>query len=188
MKKQLVIFDCFGVIFDDVAPMFLRKYLGYEEAEKIKDEIFLPADLGKISYDQLMDNLALAVKGDREKVIEEWDSLFVLKASTVELIKKLKETSHIALLSNAPSGLVEKLFEQYDLMKLFDSTVISSVVKMAKPDPEIYKYCLSLFDEKHEKVYMIDDNINNLKPLPDLGITPVHFTDIGEVAKVLGVR
>ena len=65
MHNRLVIFDCFGVIFGEVAPLFLRKYLSDEEADAIKDKIFVPADLGQITYDELLDTLAVTVGVNR---------------------------------------------------------------------------------------------------------------------------
>ena len=47
MKNKLVIFDCFGVIFEEVAPTFLKKFLAEDKALIIKEELFVPADLGK---------------------------------------------------------------------------------------------------------------------------------------------
>lgn len=185
MHKKLIIFDCFGVIFGEVAPLFLRKYLTEEEATAVKDKIFVPADLGQITYDELLDTLALTVKADKAEVTREWNKLFVLKEDTVELIKRLKKTADIALLSNAPLGLVEKMFDEYGLTSLFDKMVISSAVKLAKPNPEIYRYCVAQFGKEYDEIYMIDDNIGNLEPLAELGITPVHFTGIESVLTAL---
>lgn len=185
MTNRLIIFDCFGVIFEEVAPIFLRKYLSEEEARSIKDKIFVPADLGQVTYDRLMDNLASAVKADKSEVIREWNKLFILKKDTVDCIRQLKETSDIALLSNAPLGLVEKTFDEYGLTSLFDSMVVSSAVKLAKPDLEIYRYCIAQFDRKYDKIYMIDDNTANLEHLSELGIIPVHFTGIESILSLL---
>ena len=186
MHNRLVIFDCFGVIFGEVAPLFLRKYLSDEEADAIKDKIFIPADLGQITYDELLDTLAVTVGVDRDEVIREWNKLFILKDDTVELIKKLRETADIALLSNAPLGLVEKMFEEYGLTCLFDKMVVSSAIGLAKPDLEIYRYCVAQFDREYDKIYMIDDNSANLEPLKEIGITPILFTGAESVASVLG--
>lgn len=186
MHNRLVIFDCFGVIFGEVAPLFLRKYLSDEEADAIKDKIFVPADLGQITYDELLDTLAVTVGVDRDEVIREWNKLFILKDDTVELIKKLRETADIALLSNAPLGLVEKMFEEYGLTYLFDKMIVSSAIGLAKPDPEIYRYCVAQFDREYDKIYMIDDNSANLEPLKEIGITPILFTGVESVAYVLG--
>ena len=186
MHNRLVIFDCFGVIFGEVAPLFLRKYLSDEEADAIKDKIFVPADLGQITYDELLDTLAVTVGVDRDEVIREWNKLFILKDDTVELIKKLRETADIALLSNAPLGLVEKMFEEYSLTYLFDKMVVSSAIGLAKPDLEIYRYCVAQFDREYDKIYMIADNSANLEPLKEIGITPILFTGVESAASVLG--
>lgn len=186
MHNRLVIFDCFGVIFGEVAPLFLRKYLSDEEADAIKDKIFVPADLGQITYDELLDTLAVTVGVDRDEVIREWNKLFILKDDTVELIEKLRETADIALLSNAPLGLVEKMFEEYGLTCLFDKMIVSSAIGLAKPDLEIYRYCVAQFGREYDKIYMIDDNSANLAPLKEIGITPILFTGVESVASVLG--
>ena len=44
MKNKLVIFDCFGVIMGDVAPVFLKKFLPDEVAKPLKEKLFVPAD------------------------------------------------------------------------------------------------------------------------------------------------
>lgn len=187
MHNRLIIFDCFGVIFNEVAPVFLRKYLPEEEAAAVKDKIFVPSDLGQITYDELLDTLAQTVKADREEVVREWNKLFIIKEDTVELIKKLSGTADIALLSNAPLGLVERIFDEYGLTCLFDKMVVSSAIKLAKPDPEIYRYCVAQFDREYDKIYMIDDNSANLEPLEAMGITPILFTGAESVTRVLNL-
>ena len=175
MKNRLIIFDCFGVIFDEVAPVFIKKYLPAEEADVLKEKLFVPADLGEVTYDELLTNMAEALKLDREEMIKEWNALFKLKAETVALIKKLQGTADIALLSNAPLGVIEEQFEKHNLSPLFDKIFVSCNLKMAKPDPKIYLHAVSSFNKVYEEIYMIDDNLGNLQHLPEIGITPVHF-------------
>ena len=59
MHNKLVIFDCFGVIMGEVAPVFLRKHLAKEVADPLKEKLFVPADLGLVTYDELMTNMAI---------------------------------------------------------------------------------------------------------------------------------
>ena len=181
MHNNLVIFDCFGVIMGDVAPVFLRKYLAKEVADPLKEKLFVPADLGLVTYDELLSNMAQALSLDKAEMTAEWEKLFVLQHEIVPVIRKLREKYDIALLSNAPLGVVEGILDRYALWDLFDKTVISCNVKMAKPDNEIYKYCVSLFDKQYEKVYMIDDNISNLEHLPTIGITPIHYSSVEDL-------
>ena len=79
MKKRLIIFDCFGVIFDEVAPVFIKKYLPLKEAEVLKEKLFVPADMGEVTYDELLSNMAEALKLDKEAMIKEWEELFRVK-------------------------------------------------------------------------------------------------------------
>lgn len=53
--------------------------------------------------------------------------------------------------------------------------VVSANIGMAKPDKEIYKYCVSRFDCQFDEIFMIDDNAVNLDGLETIGITPVLF-------------
>ena len=178
MKNKLIIFDCFGVIFDEIAPVFFNRYLPEDKAADVKEKIFVPADLGMIPYEQIFEEISKELNMDKNSVIEEWESLIQLNNDMVAVIKKLGECADIALLSNAPLGFVEKIFDKYSLNSLFDKIFISCNIKMAKPDIEIYKYCISQFNKDYDKIYMIDDNIKNLEHLPSIGIIPIHFIDI----------
>lgn len=181
MHNKLIIFDCFGVIFGEVAPVFLRKYLPADKVDEIKDKLFVPADMGQVTYDGLLNNMSNELGIPKEQIIPEWESLFILNEKMPPVIRELRKKADIALLSNAPLGVVEGLVEKYDLYDLFDKTCISCNIGMAKPDPEIYRYCVGLFEGPYEKIYMIDDSIKNLEPLPKLGITPIHFKNIDDM-------
>lgn len=185
MKNELIIFDCFGVIFGEIAPIFFERHFSPEQAAVLKEKFFVPADLGEVTLDELFENMANELGMKKENIMKEWNELTVLKAEMIPVIEKLHETHDIALLSNAPLGFVEKLMKENNLEYLFDKIFISCNLKMAKPDPEIYKYCVEQFNKNYEKIYMIDDNLKNLDPLPSLGITPVHFTGIEKMLSEL---
>lgn len=185
MKNELIIFDCFGVIFGEIAPIFFERYFSDEEAAILKDKFFVPADLGEVTTDELFEKIAEELNMDKERIIKEWNELIVLNKKIIPVIEKLKTEYTVILLSNAPLGFVEKLMKEYNLERLFDKTFISCNLKMSKPDPEIYKHCVNSFDKKFDKIYMIDDNIKNLEHLPEIGITPVHFTGIEKMLKDL---
>lgn len=185
MKSKLIIFDCFGVIFGEIAPFFFNKYFSPEEAAVLKDKFFIPADLGLVTYEELFDNIAEELGMPKKDILKEWEDLIYLNEPIIPVIRELGKNADIALLSNAPLGFVEKLFEEYSLSDLFDRTFISCNIKMAKPDPEIYRYCVSQMDKDYDEIFMIDDNLANLEPLPAIGIKPIHFTDIESMLKEL---
>ena len=185
MKNRLIIFDCFGVIFDEVAPVFIKKYLPAEEADILKEKLFVPADMGEVTYDELLTNMAEALKLDKEEMITEWEALFRLREEMVDVIKKLSEKADVCLLSNAPLGVIETQFEKHSLIPLFDKIFVSCNLKMAKPDPKIYLHAAGSFNKVFEEIYMIDDNWGNLEYLPEIGITPIHFRSIDDLSFLL---
>lgn len=188
MKDTLIIFDCFGVIFEDVAPPFLKKFLPEDKANEVKEKLFPPADRGDISYDTLLSDLAKALSLPRNELEEQWNRMFVLKEDTVSLIKQLKGRYTLALLSNAPEGIVEELFEKYGLTEHFDKIFVSYKHRLVKPQRKFYELCVSSFEKKFEKVYMIDDNKTNLDGLEEIGITPLLFESAEDIEKELRVE
>ena len=176
MKKRLVIFDCFGVIFGEIGPRIVRKYAESNDISELKDKLFVPADLGQITYEELLSSIADEFGVDKQTIVDDWNSFIVLNEELVAMIKKIREHSCVALLSNASKGFVESLFEKYSLTRLFDRMVISCNIGIAKPDKEIYRYCVSLFDDEFDEIYMVDDNAVNVQAAAEIGITPVHFT------------
>ncbi len=185
MKNILIIFDCFGVIFNEVAPVFLRRHLPKETADTVKEKLFVPADLGLVTHEELLRNMADEVGLPLEEVRAKWESLFVIKKDTVDYIMRLKQHYDIALLSNAPTGVVEGLFEKHNLGRLFNNTLISCNVGLAKPDPAIYRRCVSLFNKEYDEIYMIDDSPQNLEVLPSIGIKPVLFRTTADLEFLL---
>ena len=185
MKNELIIFDCFGVIFGEIAPVIFERYFSPDKAKELKEKYFVPADLGEVTLDEIFNGMCEEIGISKEKLTKEWNELIVLNKSIIPVIEKLKEEHTIILLSNAPLGFVERLMKEYELDYLFDKIFISCNLKMSKPNPEIYKYCVNSFDNKFDKVYMIDDNIKNLEHLPSIGITPVHFTSIEKILEDL---
>lgn len=185
MAEKLIIFDCFGVIFEEVAPTFLKRFLAEEKALIIKEELFVPADLGQISYDELLTNMARVLEVDKDKMTREWSSMFILRESILPTVKALGEKHDVILLSNAPLGVVEGAFEKHGLTPLFKKMFISCNIGLAKPDKEIYLYAVNEMGKKYDEIYMIDDNWGNLEKLPEIGITPIHYKKDDSVLKAL---
>ena len=185
MAEKLIIFDCFGVIFEEVAPTFLKKFLAEDKALVIKEELFTPADLGLITYDELLTNMAKLLKADKDEMIKEWNSMFILRKSILPVIKALGERHDVILLSNAPMGVVEGAFEKHGLTPLFKKMFVSCNLGLAKPDKAIYLHCVNAMGKTYDEIYMIDDNLTNLEHLPEIGITPIHYKKDDSVLEAL---
>ena len=184
MKNKLVIFDCFGVIFEEIAPPFFRKHFDEETAAVLKDKFFIPADLGEITREELFDSMSRELDMDKDYILSEWDKLIQLREYMIPEIEKIGQKADVALLSNAPLGFVEELFEKNNLTRLFDKMFISCNLKIAKPDPEIYLHCVNSFGKDYEEIYMIDDSIKNVEKLNEIGIIGIHFKDVTSLKQI----
>lgn len=186
MKNKLIIFDCFGVIFGEIAPFFFARHFEGDEAKILKDKYFIPADMGLITQDELFTLMAEELSMNKQTILNEWEELIRLNEKMPAVIEALGRKYDIALLSNAPEGFVERLMGEYKLAHLFDKMFISSALKMAKPDKAIYEHCVNSFGKEYDEIFMIDDNLKNLEVLPDLGIKGIHFTGIENMLRDLG--
>ena len=172
--QDLLIFDCFGVICSEIAPVWFGRHFEAAEAKRLKAHYFGGADRGETDIETLIERLAQGLGFDAKEIRREWGEIFSLNRPLLDYIQTLRAENHVALLSNAPEGLVERIFDHYDLWSQFDRVFISSHYRMAKPDRAFYQLCLDAFD--HARAFMIDDNPANLEGLEQMGITPVRFT------------
>lgn len=185
MKKRLIIFDCFGVIFGEVAPVFFRNHFPPEEAAVLKEKYFIPADLGLVTFDKLFDDIAAELGMDKDEILTEWNSIIHLNEEIIPVIKELRKDSDVILLSNAVESFVEGIFEKHNLTELFDKIFISCYLKMAKPDPAIYQYAVAQMNKEYDEIYMIDDNIANVENLHKIGIKGIQYKSIESLDKLL---
>lgn len=185
MKNKLVIFDCFGVILESIAPVFFGRHFDKETAKELKEKYCVPADLGEITREELFERMSVELGMKKEDMLREWDELVHIRYYMVDEIKKIHEKADVALLSNAASGFVERIFDENGLTPLFDKIFVSSELKMAKPDPKIYLHCISSFNKEYEEIYMVDDSLSNLENLGELGITGVHFQNAESLRKII---
>lgn len=98
----------------------------------------------------------------------------------IEWIDILKKKGYkVALLSNT-SGLVfreyHKEFFDRDFETYFDSVIISSEVKMLKPNRDIYEYTLQKLNTRPNETLLIDDSKRYLDSAKLLGINAILFT------------
>ena len=183
--KNLLIFDCFGVVCSEIAPVWFARHFEETEAKRLKAQYFAGADRGDTDIETLIDRLAQGLGFDADDIRREWGEIFSLNRSLLEYIQQIRREHYVALLSNAPQGLVERIFDHFDLWKEFDRVFISSHYRMAKPDGAFYQLCLDAFRGQYDRAFMIDDNTVNLQGLEQIGITPVHFTSNAALLQAL---
>lgn len=175
MKKTLIIFDFYGVVGGEISPRWFRNHFSDEEASVLKEKYFVPADLGKYTIEETLQNMANDLGFKYEDILAEFKSYVVLNTKLLDYIKELRKNYTVALLSNAAEGIYELFFPGLKLEEHFDKVFLSFKYKIVKPDFRFYNLCVSSFNETFEQVIMIDDNINNVKDLNKINIKGILF-------------
>lgn len=101
----------------------------------------------------------------------------VLPGAT-DILTLLKQRGiQLGVVSNFDDRL-ERILTQLSLMHYFDFVIASSVVKVAKPDAEIFKMALKTADVKPEEVIHVGDNIDtDYKGAKAAGLNSVLLLD-----------
>ena len=107
---------------------------------------------------------------------------------TIELVSRLSGTSHrLFVLSNMHRASIAHLERHHDIWGMFHGVVISSRIKMIKPEPEIYRYLLEEFSLEPSETVFIDDTPQNLEAASGHGIRSIRFTDAAQCEEELMV-
>jgi len=109
----------------------------------------------------------------------------VIDRELVEYIRSLKGRYHTGLISNAWSGM-RAFLEQEHLIELFDTVIISSEIKVAKPDAEIYQLALEKAGINAEDAIFVDDAEANIEACEEIGMMGIMFRDQKAVLRTLG--
>ena len=172
---NLIIFDFYGVIGGELAPKWFNNHFNNEEAKQLKNKYFVPGDEGKYTIQEIFEMMAKDLGFTYDEILNEFKSNVYLNTELIDYIKELRKTNKVALLSNACEGIYELFFPNLKLDEMFDKVFLSFKHKLIKPNLEFYKLCVNSFNEKFDKIYMIDDNISNIIHLDQIGITGIHY-------------
>lgn len=147
-------------------------------------------DRGVMTEEEALKYVEEVIPGLEEKFEELWgriDEAIAVYPYVEEWMKELKAGGcRIYLLSNFPKRLFEKEEkEKFRFTGLVDGKVISSFVKMIKPDREIYEYLLREYDLKAEECIFLDDRKGNTEAAEAVGMQAIQFTSYEEAHEKL---
>lgn len=185
MGYDAFVFDFFGVVCSEVAPLWFRKYLSEKKAVEVKSRLVGPADRGEVSQEELFMKLGAFAGMPAEQVEEEWRTYVLIDKDVVGIVKSLRKDHKVALLTNATSGFLRDILIGNNLSGLFDPVVVSSEERVAKPDPLIYQKVLEQLSFPPGKVLMIDDNPANIRGAIEAGMGGVVFECADRLREVL---
>lgn len=207
MKKisiKHIIFDLGDVLLDldfDRVNRAFQDLLGSDfdrlsQAEETK-AIFLKLETGYFSEESFINALQrqAAKVPDGRAMINAWNSLLVaIPPQRLEMLTKLKEKGFdLYLLSNTNSIHIHWLrkylkntyqIEDFD-ERFFKKSYYSHLLKMRKPDAEIFRFVLNDAFIKAEETLFIDDSEANVLAAQELGINVIHHNSGKDITEVM---
>jgi putative hydrolase of the HAD superfamily len=196
-----IIFDLGNVLISFRPDLFIAKFT--EDIARINSfmsniihtNTWSQLDRGTISLQQARKKF-LADHPEEQPLIElffnRWKELLTLIPKNVKLVKKLKLRGYkLYVLSNYIKEAYDYVKNKYDFFSLFDGIVISSDVKLAKPEFEIYQYLLQKYNLRPEESIFIDDTAECISQANKLNIKTIHYlahTNLQVEFKKLGIK
>ena len=178
MKDDKVIFfDCFGLFAGDAVVRYFIKHYGEEEGMKIKNFYCEKGDAGEITYAQFLSALEKDLHINIEEFQKELDGYYAINESMLNLAKTLKKSHHVIMLSNVMDGVIENVFRHYDLNEYFDGFIKSCLIKMRKPNLDIFEYAIASLGFKPSQIVFVDDNSANVIASKQAGMDGLIFTN-----------
>jgi putative hydrolase of the HAD superfamily len=113
-----------------------------------------------------------------------WNAMLLdIPKEKYEMLSKLKSDFNVFLLSNtnnihlqAVNEIVFKDTERFSLSHYFHRDYYSHLMKMRKPDPEIFERVLFENNLAANETYFLDDNLENIQGAKSVGIQTAHIT------------
>ncbi len=174
--KSLLVFDCFGVLYEEVAPRLFEKYVNKEKVDEILAKDFPSLDMGEKNFDDYYPTWSQELNVSTEELMATWKKMFIPKEETFKRIETLLPRYDAIVLSNAPNGVVESLFAKNGKAHLFKDIYVSSAIKLVKPNRDIYEFVEKKYNRQYESFTMIDDKEKNLIEPRSMGWKTIHFT------------
>ncbi len=174
---KTILFDYFNVISAPVYEKVIKKFLATDEYEpwmKKLDEL----DVGAITEDQLVREIAIKANVSEGTIWSEVGQSYDINHELIDYIRdNLKGKYKIGLLTNIARSLIEKMIPEE--LKMFDVPIISSDLKLIKPDPRIFEAAIKLCECDASEILFIDDKVVNIEAAKAAGMNGMVYTTFG---------
>jgi len=180
-----VVFDL-GMVLVDWNPRYLFvRHLGVpaDEAERFLTEICTPEwhielDRGR-TFDEgvrVLSEMHPQYSTWIDSYAREWPRMFAgtIESAVTQLYALHRQGVTLHALSNYPPQQIRFLYERFDFMRVFHTVVISGLLRVVKPDREIFDRLLATIG--CETCVFVDDRAENVAAAANAGIEAIHFT------------
>lgn len=174
-----IIFDCFGVLVTEGWVSFRDKYFADGATRQQAIDLRRAADWGSLPYADFEQNIA-ALGDVSIATVRSYLQGNKPNESLLEYIRTtLKPQYKIGLLSNAASDALPQLFTP-EQRQLFDATVLSYHVKVAKPDPRAYQAIADKLEVTPSECIFIDDSEYFCTAAREQGMKAILYKDFAQ--------
>lgn len=200
-QPKAIIFDIGNVVLEWQPEHILRSVFSVANLPLLLEQTFLSPewlayDQGLISTKDLKEQLADKLECSNTAIEALLQSVVVALRpfpEMIELLSRLKGLGYtIYALSNMPQDIFLSLFEQHKFWSLFDDIVISSQIKLIKPDPAIFEFVLSKHRLKANECIFLDDSAANIATANDMGFATIKVINfqqaIDDLNELLGIE
>ncbi|NLO40434.1 MAG: HAD family phosphatase [Ruminiclostridium sp.] len=176
-----------------------REYLEKRYTKPIHRELLFQAVFGSQSwldldkgmideqeaFHQMSDGLPSLCE-DIQYLLDHWDEMLIPIEGTIALLHRLKEQNYrLFMISNFHRRAYDRVRRQHTFFEMFDGILISSHVKLLKPDSAIYERLLADYSLTAETCLFIDDTPANVAGAQSAGIAGLVFHDAPTLEKDL---
>ncbi len=176
---KALIFDFAGVLAVDGYWVWLNQNV--PDIDRHREALFdvsVRADRGEISPDEFMRFVGSRAGTDPDEAQRGWLGKVEINRPMIRLIESLKPSYKIGLLSNYVAQWLDGILETNRLYPLFDATVISSQVKLVKPEPEIFALACSRLGVEPDEAVFVDDRTMHVEGAERFGIRAVLYRSV----------
>jgi len=180
---RAIIFDCFGVLTVDVWLEFVTSLPLEQQAEaSALNRVYDAGHLSRDEFGRAMQDLT----GKQPRYVEDLPSNQLHKnADLLALIKELKSTYKIGLISNIGTNWVLEHFLTTEEQALFDTFIFSFEAGLVKPDERIYRLASERLGEPLGACVMIDDLERNCQGATDCGMQAIVYQNLTQMRSEL---
>jgi epoxide hydrolase-like predicted phosphatase len=183
---RAIIFDFGMVISTFDVNQFLRNLTPYTGKSIIELRHVLAAvkgivveyETGQLTTEEFVTEVFAATNLPltREQFRVAYNDIFTPITSTHDLIRRLKPTYRLGLLSNTSEWHFEHAIKTVEVFPLFDAVTLSFEVKALKPAATIYQNMLAKLGVPAEECVYIDDIHENVEAAQSLGMHALLYT------------
>ena len=186
MAAQAIIFDCFGVLYNDAFKDFLqRNAKAINGNEGYYYGLANQSDTGQVSDEEFYNALHEISGEDPAALKHEFHDTHHINQGLVALIRQLKPRYKIGMLSNSGREMLDEFMAQHGITELFDIVIASSETSFIKPQREIFELIAQRLRLPFKDLYFVDDSATNTLAAQSYGMQVHTYQSVAELQGAL---